>query len=56
MIVIGLIGDADSQLAEPLRAVFAAACEEIAQIEHRLDLVGREIAALARQTPPWNAL
>lgn len=46
-----LVGDADADLAMPLRAVFAAACEEIGQIEERLDLVERELQALARQLP-----
>ena len=46
-----LIGDADAELALPLRAVFAEACEEIHQIEERLDLVERELGALARQIP-----
>jgi transposase len=46
-----LIGDADSELAAPLRAVFAAACEEIRQIEERLDLVEHELQALAREMP-----
>jgi len=46
-----LIGDADADLALPLRAVFAAACEEIGQIEERLDLVERELAVLAREMP-----
>jgi transposase len=35
----------------PLRAVFAVACDEIAQIEERLDLVERELALLAREIP-----
>jgi transposase len=46
-----LIGDADAELALPLRTVFAEACQEIRQIEERLDLVERELAALARQIP-----
>jgi transposase len=49
--VRGLIGDAESELARPLRAVFAEACDEIRQIEERLDLVDRELAALAREIP-----
>lgn len=51
-----LIGDADSELATPLRAVFAEACEEIGQIEERLDLVDRELGALADQTPAVERL
>jgi transposase len=46
-----LIGDAENDLALPLRAAFAAACDEIAQIEERLDLVERELAVLAREMP-----
>ena len=46
-----LIGDADTQLALPLRRIFAEACDEIGQIEQRLDQVERELAALARQIP-----
>ena len=46
-----LIGDADADLARPLRAVLAAACEEIAQIEERLELVEEELKALAREMP-----
>jgi transposase len=46
-----LIGDADTDVALPLRAVFAAACDEIAQIEERLDLVERELTQLAREMP-----
>lgn len=51
-----LIGDADRDLAMPLRAVFAAACEEIGQIEERLGLVERELKALARQMPAVERL
>jgi transposase len=54
--VLELVGDADSELAAPLRAVFAAACDEIAQIEQRLELVERELAALARQIPDVEQL
>jgi len=46
-----LIGDADSEIAASLRAIFAAACEEIRQIEERLDLVEQELTALAREMP-----
>jgi transposase len=49
--VRALIEDAESELARPLRAVFAEACVEIRQIEQRLELVERELAALARQIP-----
>jgi transposase len=54
--VWALIEDADSELAAPLRALFAEACEEIRQIERRLDLVERELAALARQIPAVERL
>jgi transposase len=54
--VWGLIEDADSELAAPLRAVFAEACQEIREIERRLDLVERELAALARQLPAVERL
>jgi len=43
-------------LARPLRAAFAAACEEIHQIEERLELVELELAALARQMPSVERL
>jgi transposase len=49
--VRALIGDAESELARPLRAVFAEACDEIHQIEQRIELVERELASLARQVP-----
>lgn len=51
-----LIGDADADVAMPLRAVFAAACEEIGQIEERLDLVEQELKALAREMPAVTRL
>jgi transposase len=49
--VWALIEDADAELAAPLRTVFAEACLEIREIERRLGLVDRELAALARQSP-----
>jgi transposase len=54
--VWSLIEDADSEVAKPLRALFAEACEEIRQIERRLELVERELAALARQMPAVERL
>ena len=54
--VWALIEDADSELAAPLRAVFAEACQEIREIERRLDLVERELVALARQLPAVERL
>lgn len=41
--VWALIEDADSELALPLRTLFAEACQEIREIERRLDLVEREL-------------
>lgn len=54
--VWALIEDADSALAMPLRALFAEACHEIRDIERRLELVERELAALARQSPAVERL
>jgi transposase len=54
--VRALIEDADSELAMPLRAVFAEACEEIREMERRIELVERELAALARQLPAVQRL
>jgi transposase len=54
--VWALIEDADSELAMPLRALFAEACQEIREIERRLDLVERELGALARQLPAVERL
>jgi transposase len=53
---VGLDRDADSELAAPLRAVFVEACQEIREIEARLKLVERELAALARQLPAVERL
>jgi transposase len=54
--VWSLIEDAESDLPSALRAVFAEACQEIRQIEVRLELVERELAALARQIPTVERL
>lgn len=54
--VWALIEDADADLAAPLRAVFAEACQEIREIERRIDLVERELGALARQLPAVERL
>jgi len=54
--VWALIEDADSPLAMPLRALFAEACQEIREIERRVELVERELAALARQMPSVERL
>jgi len=40
----------------PLRALFAEACQEIREIERRLDLVEHELGALARQLPAVERL
>ena len=49
--VWALIKNADSETALPLRTLFAEAFPEIREIERRLDLVERELAALAQQLP-----
>ena len=45
------IEDADSQLPEVLRSIFAEACQEIRDIEARIKKVEHQLAALAEQTP-----
>jgi transposase len=54
--VRAFIGDAEQEVPRPLRAVLAAACDEIAQIEDRIDLANRELEALARQLPVVDLL
>lgn len=49
--VWALIEDADSELAMPLRALFAEVCSEIREIERRIGLVEDQLAALASQLP-----
>jgi transposase len=46
-----LIEDADSELPDTLRPVFAAACQEIREIEARVKQVERQLHALAEQLP-----
>ena len=46
-----LIADDEADFPCALRAVFHAACEEVAQIEDRIHDVERQLAALAKQTP-----
>jgi transposase len=49
--VWALVEDADSELPDALRAVFAEACREIRDIETRIKQVERQLAALAEQLP-----
>jgi transposase len=49
--VWALLEDADSDLPDPLRAVFAEACHEIREIEARIKLVERQLEAMAEQLP-----
>jgi transposase len=48
------IEDADSELPDVLRRVFAEACQEIRDIEARIKKVDQELAALAEQTRLWS--
>jgi len=43
--------DADSGIPDPLRPALAEICTEIRQLEHRISLIERQLAALATQTP-----
>lgn len=45
------IEDADSALPEALRPVFAEACQEIRDIEARIEMVERQLEAMAEQIP-----
>jgi transposase len=47
----GLIEDADSDLPDALRAVFAEACQEIRDIEARIKKVECQLEAMAEQLP-----
>ena len=51
-----LIEDADSDLPDALRAIFAEACREIREIEARIKLAERQLASLAEQLPPVEHL
>lgn len=46
-----LIEDADSDLPEALRPIFAEACREIREIEARIKQVERQLEAMAEQLP-----
>jgi transposase len=54
--VWALIEDADSNLPEALRPIFAEACREIGEIEARMKLVERQLEALAEQLPAVERL
>ena len=57
--VRAFIGDAERDLARPLRTVFSAACDEIAAIDAQITLVTRELEGLARQLPmveAWDSI
>jgi transposase len=47
--VWAVIEDADSNLPDALRSIFAEACREIREIEARVKLVERQLEALAKQ-------
>jgi transposase len=47
----GLLGDPDSGVPDALRSILAEACTEIAELESRMQLVERQLTALAEQTP-----
>jgi transposase len=49
--VWALIEDADSELPEPLRSIFAEACREIRDIEARVKMIERQLEATAEQLP-----
>ena len=46
-----VIGDADNDLPDPLRPIFAEACNEIRDLDGRIAMATEQIAALAEQTP-----
>ena len=49
--VWALIEDADSDLPDALRRIFAEACQEIREIEARIKQVERQLEAMAEQLP-----
>lgn len=49
--VWALVEDADSDMPDALRAVFAEACREIREIEARIKQVERQLEAMASQLP-----
>ena len=54
--VWAVIEDADSNLPDALRSIFAEACREIREIEARVKLVERQLEALAEQLPAVEQL
>lgn len=57
--VRAFIGDAERDVPRPLRSVFSAACDEVAAITAQVDLVTRELEALAKQLPmveAWDSI
>jgi transposase len=50
--VWGLVEDADSELPDALRSLFAEACHEIRQIEARIKQTERQLESMAEQLPP----
>jgi transposase len=51
-----VIEDADSNLPDALRSIFAEACREIREIEARVKLVEQQLEALAEQLPAVEQL
>lgn len=49
--VRGFIGDAERDLMRCFRSVLSAVCDELADLEERIALADKELAALARQLP-----
>jgi len=49
--VWGLVEDADSELPDTLRSLFAEACHEIRQIEARIKQTERQLESMAEQLP-----
>jgi transposase len=45
------IEDAESEIPDPLRPALVEVCQEIADLERRVKLIERQLAALATQTP-----
>jgi transposase len=53
--VRGVVGDAERELMRCFRSVLSAVCDELAEIEARITLADRELAALSRQLPAVEA-
>jgi transposase len=51
-----LIADADSEIPDALRPVLAIACDEIEALSDNIKLTGRQLEALAEQTPAVKRL